>query len=66
MKRFTLSALPLLLATPLTAHPGHEEAALATHWVSDLSHMAVIGLVAALAIVVGGAVLHRRIRRKSE
>ncbi|MEM7723135.1 MAG: hypothetical protein AAF376_12235 [Pseudomonadota bacterium] len=66
MKRSTLSALLLLIASPLMAHPGHGEAATATHWVSDLSHLAVLGLLAALVAIVGGVMLHRRIGRKSE
>lgn len=68
MKLINLTALSLLVATPLLAHPGHEEATTATHWIGDASHLAVTGLIAALACVaVGGGIAWRRAaRRKSE
>jgi hypothetical protein len=51
-------------ATSARAHPGHDAPA-ATHWISDLSHLAVVGAVAALAVVVIGAVRLQRRRSRS-
>jgi hypothetical protein len=65
MKRFTLTTLSLLAATPLMAHPGHD-APVATHWFSDMSHLAVMGLLAALIVVLAGAVLRRRAPRRTK
>lgn len=67
----TLSFIAAILvsAAPALAHPGHVEAATATHWVSDLSHLAVIGGLAALALIVlSAALVSRRAtkRRKQE
>lgn len=56
----TLAAAILLVAAPALAHPGHD-APVATHWVSDLSHLAVvIALAAMCAVVIGAAVARRR------
>ncbi len=68
MKSLKLSALLTVLATPVLAHPGHG-ADPVTHWVGDLSHLAVTAGLAALTIVaVGGLVSRRRAksRRKTE
>jgi len=50
----------LLLAGPALAHPGHAEAAMATHWLSDAAHLAVfVATTALVALVVG--VLRRKL-----
>ena len=55
-------AAALLVATSAHAHPGHD-APVATHWISDLSHLAVVAALAALSVVVIGFVLRRRSTR---
>ena len=69
MKKLALSTALLALAGPALAHPGHAEAATATHWVSDASHLAVVAALAALCVIVIGTGLARRrarARRKTE
>jgi hydrogenase/urease accessory protein HupE len=53
-----------LAATPALAHPGHE-AAPVTHWVSDLSHLAVVVALAALCVTVLGIARARRRRSRA-
>lgn len=68
MRPLALPAVALLAATPALGHPGHDAPAV-THWVSDGAHLAVVVALAALAVVVIGAVLARRrlkARRKNE
>lgn len=68
MKHLVFAALALLGgAIPALAHPGHDAPA-ATHWVSDLSHLAVVAALAALCVVgIGGLVARRRrMRRKRD
>lgn len=53
-----------LLATQASAHPGHEEATGIGHWLSDVSHGAVVlGVAALLAVVIGGGLRWRRLRK---
>lgn len=68
MKPLKQSALMSLPAAPALAHPGHG-ANPVTHWVADLSHLAVTAGLAALTIVAVGALVARRRargRRKSD
>jgi hypothetical protein len=64
----TKIAAPLalsLLATSAVAHPGHEAAGGVGHWLSDLSHGAVVlGVAALLAVVIGGGLGLRRLSRR--
>ncbi|NKX45979.1 hypothetical protein [Roseicyclus persicicus] len=69
MKKPALFAAAFLAARPALAHPGHDEAATAAHWVSDVSHLAVVAALAALSVIVIGAGLARRrarARRRAE
>lgn len=53
-----------LFATAALAHPGHEAAPGIGHWISDLSHGAVVLALAALgAVVIGGGLGLRRLRK---
>jgi hypothetical protein len=64
MTRPSLFAIGLLAAAPAAAHPGHE-AAVPGHWLSDLSHLAVVAALAALAaLVIGTAIARRRHRQR--
>ncbi|WP_439138280.1 hypothetical protein [Roseicyclus sp.] len=52
-----------LFATSALAHPGHDAPSGIGHWLSDLSHGAVVMALAALiAVVIGGGLGLRRLR----
>lgn len=54
-----------LLATGANAHPGHDAADGIGHWVSDMSHGAVVlGVAALVAAVIGGRVGLRRLGKR--
>jgi hypothetical protein len=64
MKRLSIASLLALTAAPALAHPGHD-AHPATHWIADPAHLAVTLGLAALAVLVAGAVVARlRARRR--
>jgi hypothetical protein len=68
MRALALPAATLLVVTPAFGHPGHDAPAM-THWMSDAAHLAVVVALAALSVVVIGAVLARRrlqARRKKD
>lgn len=65
MTRFATPLALSLLATSAMAHPGHEAAGGVGHWLSDLSHGAVVlGVAALLALVIGGGLGLRRLRNR--
>lgn len=65
MTKYTSLVALAVLATPALAHPGHEAAGGLGHWLSDLSHGAVVlGLAALCAVVIGGRLAIRRRRAR--
>lgn len=63
-KHISLVALAVL-ATPVLAHPGHDAPGGMGHWLSDLSHGAVVlGLAGLCAVVIGGGLTIRRRRAR--
>ncbi len=62
MKRIATTSIALLAASPALAHPGHGGEA--THWFSDVSHLAAIAGMVLAAYAVGLAIAAWRAKRR--